>query len=116
MTVIEWDQMLPEGATVIFSSLTIPDCDRDELDRDVAEIHLLSGLVIDVEWLIDEEEYLVTLYRDDIESPMTETLCKTASDVVRTVIRLADDNPQGDTWTAYSATSPRSKATKLEYA
>ena len=89
MNLVNWTEILPPSASVSYSSLAIPDVERDALNRDIAEIKLPSGIVIDVEWCEDDKNYVVTLFRDDYEDMIVQSPCDSVSDVVETVKTLA---------------------------
>lgn len=88
MAEVAWN--LPENVTVIYSSLLIPDCERDDLNRDVAAFRIGGSLNLDVEWDTTEFQYIITLFKDDIESPVIpEIVLRGAQDVKETVENLA---------------------------
>jgi hypothetical protein len=87
---VDWTAILDGRGTVDFSSLEIPE-ERDEFERDVAQLRLRGGSIIDIGWDFDAAKYVVTVYRDTFENPSAEVECLTASDVVETVRRLIDD-------------------------
>lgn len=68
MTEVTWN--LPDDVTVVYSSLMIPDCERDELNRDVAAFRIGDSLNLDVEWGAESSRYIITLFKEDIESPL----------------------------------------------
>lgn len=68
MAKVTWN--LPDDVTVIYSSLTIPDCERDELNREVAAFRIGDSLNLDVEWDTESSCYIITLFTEDIESPL----------------------------------------------
>ena len=59
------------------------------MDRDIAEIKLPSGIVIDVEWCEDDKKYIVTLFRYEYEDMIVQTPCDSVSDVIEEVKNLA---------------------------
>jgi hypothetical protein len=89
--IVNWTSILANKGTIDFSSLEIPE-DRDEFERDVAQITLRSGSIIDIGWNFETRQYIVTLFSDAFESPIAEIECSTASDVVETVRQLVDDS------------------------
>jgi len=89
MNLVNWTEILPPSASVSYSSLTIPDVERDALNRDIAEIRLSSGFVIDVEWREDDKQYVVNLFRDEYENFIVRLRCDSVSDVIEEVKTLA---------------------------
>ena len=91
MYLINWADHLPHdaGVFVAFSSLSFPD-ERDEFQRDVAEIRLPEGRVIDVEWDDAHRKYIVTLYQDDFDNKLREIECDDPTDVVERVAELVE--------------------------
>jgi hypothetical protein len=88
MTEVTWN--LPDGVAVIYSSLMIPDCERDDLNREVAAFRVGGSLHLDVEWDTTESQYVITLFKDDIESPkIPEIVLRGAQNVKETVENLA---------------------------
>lgn len=68
MAEVAWN--LPDDVTVVYSSLMIPDCERDELNREIAAFRMGDGLNLDVEWDSESSRYIITLFKEDIESPL----------------------------------------------
>ena len=95
MNLVNWSEILPPSASVSYSSLTIPDVERDALNRDIAEIKLPSGIVIDVEWREDDKNYIVTLFRDVYEDMIVQSPCDSVSDVIEVVKTLAYEYESG---------------------
>lgn len=89
-TLVDWESVAPK-ATVVFSSLAIPDCPRCSLNADVAELRLASGLTIDIEKPSEHRPYIVTLYRNDIEEFMLQCGITTSEDVVTLVKWLVEE-------------------------
>jgi hypothetical protein len=88
---VDWAPILAGRGTVDFSSLEIPEA-RDEFERDVAQIRLRGGSIIDIGWDFDKAKYVITVFRDTFENPSNEVECSTASDVVEWVKRLIDED------------------------
>jgi len=108
---VDWTAILDGRGTVDFSSLEIPE-ERDEFERDVAQLRLRGGSIIDIGWNFDAAKYVVTVYRDTFENPSAEVECSTASDVVEWVRRLIDeaDSP------IHSASPRNTRVERYEYA
>ncbi|MEX0725710.1 MAG: hypothetical protein WEB58_01805 [Planctomycetaceae bacterium] len=86
---VDWALYLPADAAVTYSDLCIPDVRRKESDRNVAEIVLASGLAIDVEWRMENDHYIVTLFDDDYEKPFERVVCHEVDQVIEAVSKLA---------------------------
>ncbi len=95
MNLVNWMDFLPPSASVSYSSLAIPDVERDALNRDIAEIKLPSGIVLDVEWCEDDKNYVVTLFRGEYEDMIVQTPCDSVSDVIEVVKSLAYEYKSG---------------------
>ena len=100
MNLIDWTVILPSSVSVSYSSLTIPDVERDALNIDIADIRLPSGFLIDVEWREDEKKYVVTLFRDEYEDFIVQLRCDSVSDVIEEVKALAYEYESGRIQTA----------------
>lgn len=87
MPLVNWKPILPPGATVSFSSLSVPD-ERDSIDDDVAQIVLSDGTVIDVEWDDDACVYRVTMFQGEYENQLGQIECSLAADVLEAVRSL----------------------------
>lgn len=88
MTEVTWS--LPNDVTVIYSSLMSPDCERDDLNRDVAAFRIGDYLNLDVEWDTKSSRYIITLFLEDIESPVIpEISVQEPREVKETVEQLA---------------------------
>jgi len=87
---VDWTPILAGRGTVDYSSLEIPE-ERDDFERDVAQLRLRGGSIVDIGWDVEAAKYVVTVYRDTFENPSAEVECSTASDVLETVRRLIDD-------------------------
>ena len=84
MAEVTWN--LPPDVTVIYSSLMIPDCDRDDLNRDVAAFRIGDSLNLDVEWDLESSRYAITLFTDDIECPVIPALYRSSPTEVKELI------------------------------
>ncbi|MBI1902366.1 MAG: hypothetical protein HYS13_14795 [Planctomycetia bacterium] len=91
MRLVNWDDYLPPdaGAFVAFSSLTDPD-ERDEFQRNVAEIRLPQDRVVDVAWDDSDRKYVVTLYVDEYENQLQQTRCDNPAQVIDRVKQLVE--------------------------
>lgn len=96
MSRVNWRDYLPKGARVIISHLCIPnECTR--MDRDVAAIALPRGYGIDIEWLHDQLQFAVTLFRTDIDNPVETKYMQNPEKVVQQVAEWANDYTAGTT-------------------
>ena len=95
MNLVNWTEILPPSASISYSSLAISDVERDALNRDIAEIKLPSGIVIDVEWREEAKKYVVTLFRDEYEDFIVQLRCDSVSDVIEAVKTLAYEYESG---------------------
>ena len=84
MTLVDWEAILSDHASVTFSSLSY-DRQPNRLDRDIAQIRLEGGYIIDIKWDGTRQEYMVSLYKGDFENPENEVVSKTPGDVIDTV-------------------------------
>lgn len=104
MSEVDWSTI--PGITVTSSSLALPDCERDGLNKDVAEIIVGNRFVIDVEWSIDQKAYLITMYTDNIETPIIPIIvCKHDRDIEMHVRSLAERYSDIDNQSIFASAS-----------
>jgi hypothetical protein len=89
MTLIDWNQIFGDRVDVDFSSLEIPDV-RDEFDRNVAQLRVGDAYILDIAWNNEEREYVITLFRDAFENPISQECCANPSDVIQRVSAIVD--------------------------
>ena len=92
MRLVDWCRFLPYGTHVEYSTLRIPD-KRHPLNRDVAEIRLASGDIIDIEWLHRDHIYIVSLYDQSYDGDIVDSAeCADVNEVISHVKRFARKN------------------------
>jgi hypothetical protein len=89
MSTINWNDILPaKKVRVLFSYLRFPNDLRTEIDRSVAAIKLNDGKVIEVEWIDDKRQYLITVYSKSFRQALQQFSVSSPSDVVESVKNL----------------------------
>ena len=91
MTLVDWNIIIPAdlGAKVLFSALAHPP-HNDVIDANLVGIEMPGGMFIDVEFIRSKKQYVVTLFRDDIDNPLEVADCTDVNAVILVVKELAE--------------------------
>jgi hypothetical protein len=88
MSLIDWKVVLDDhDLSVTFSSLEIPEV-RDAFEKNVAEIRLPRGYVIDVAWQPESHCYVISVFPVEGDAILNEVECASPYEVVEQVKRL----------------------------
>lgn len=83
--VVNWYDHLPTTTKVSFSNLCIPDIRKSSLERNVAELILPNGVVVDIEWSLENNNYILTFFIDNFEEPLMTGYSDTPEIVINTI-------------------------------
>lgn len=99
---VDWLNFMPKGTRVIYSNLCNPDVERDDLNKNIAEIILPNDIYLDIEFIYGR--YWIHIYKEYDSSKTLEEkirfdesnyLCNhyanTSENLINLILRIVDD-------------------------